>query len=88
MTNLYLCFTVTEVLCFFSIISYKNVLFLGHSLGAGVATLLGFLLRQRYPSLKVYAFATPGTYFLNMKFVSFVKFYLHNLCCNFFVIMH
>lgn len=32
----------------------------GHSLGAGVACLLGFKLRPRFPELKVYAFCTPG----------------------------
>ena len=35
---------------------------LGHSLGAGLAVLLGILLRPRYPYLRVYAFATPGEY--------------------------
>ncbi|KOX67397.1 Sn1-specific diacylglycerol lipase alpha [Melipona quadrifasciata] len=29
-------------------------------LGAGISILLAFLLRPRYPSLKVYAFATPA----------------------------
>ncbi|XP_048518844.1 diacylglycerol lipase-beta isoform X2 [Dendroctonus ponderosae] len=32
----------------------------GHSLGAGVACLLGFKLRPRFPELKVYAFCTPA----------------------------
>ncbi|XP_044755828.1 diacylglycerol lipase-beta-like [Coccinella septempunctata] len=32
----------------------------GHSLGAGVATLLAFKLRSRYSDLKVYAFSTPA----------------------------
>lgn len=32
----------------------------GHSLGAGVACLLGFKIRPKYPDLKVYAFGTPG----------------------------
>lgn len=35
-------------------------IFTGHSLGAGLAVLLGSLLRPRYPHLRVYAFATPG----------------------------
>ncbi|XP_046822696.1 diacylglycerol lipase-beta-like isoform X1 [Vespa crabro] len=32
----------------------------GHSLGAGVAVLLGILLRPEYPNLRVYAFSTPA----------------------------
>lgn len=36
-------------------------MYTGHSLGAGISILLAFLLRPRYPFLKVYAFATPGT---------------------------
>ncbi|CAL1674387.1 unnamed protein product [Lasius platythorax] len=32
----------------------------GHSLGAGLAILLGLLIRPRYPDLRVYAFATPA----------------------------
>eukprot|EP00536_Pseudo-nitzschia_multiseries_P012886 jgi/Psemu1/244944/estExt_Genewise1.C_5140003 len=32
----------------------------GHSLGAGVCTLLGYVLRSKYPSLKVYGFSPPG----------------------------
>ncbi|XP_043260888.1 diacylglycerol lipase-beta-like isoform X1 [Colletes gigas] len=37
-----------------------NLILTGHSLGAGLAILLGFLLRPRYPNLKVYAFSTPA----------------------------
>lgn len=36
---------------------------IGHSLGAGVAVLLGILLRPEYPNLRVYAFSTPGNIF-------------------------
>jgi sn1-specific diacylglycerol lipase len=32
----------------------------GHSLGAGVATLLGYMLKARFPSLQVYNFSPPG----------------------------
>ena len=32
----------------------------GHSLGAGVATIVGLMLRSRYPSLRVFAFGPPG----------------------------
>eukprot|EP00535_Pseudo-nitzschia_heimii_P007734 CAMPEP_0197189550 /NCGR_PEP_ID=MMETSP1423-20130617/19959_1 /TAXON_ID=476441 /ORGANISM="Pseudo-nitzschia heimii, Strain UNC1101" /LENGTH=1052 /DNA_ID=CAMNT_0042641691 /DNA_START=139 /DNA_END=3297 /DNA_ORIENTATION=- len=32
----------------------------GHSLGAGVVSLLGYALRPKYPSLKVYAYSPPG----------------------------
>ncbi|XP_076236236.1 diacylglycerol lipase-beta [Calliopsis andreniformis] len=37
-----------------------NLMLTGHSLGAGIAILLGFLLRTRYPDIKVYAFSTPA----------------------------
>lgn len=37
-----------------------DLILTGHSLGAGVATLLALKLRPKYPDLKVYAFATPG----------------------------
>lgn len=33
----------------------------GHSLGAGVAILVGAKLRPMYPALRVYAFATPSS---------------------------
>ena len=32
----------------------------GHSLGAGVSTLLGYVLRSKYPSLKVFGYSPPG----------------------------
>lgn len=32
----------------------------GHSLGAGVATLVGLMLRAEYPTLRVWAFSPPG----------------------------
>jgi sn1-specific diacylglycerol lipase len=32
----------------------------GHSLGAGVATLLSYILKSKFPTLKVYGFAPPG----------------------------
>ncbi len=31
----------------------------GHSLGAGVASVLGFLLRKQYPEVKAYAYSPP-----------------------------
>ncbi|XP_029663024.1 sn1-specific diacylglycerol lipase beta-like [Formica exsecta] len=37
-----------------------NLTITGHSLGAGLAILLGLLIRPRYPDLRVYAFATPA----------------------------
>lgn len=45
-------------------INIINTIISGHSLGAGLAVLLGILIRPRYPDLRVYAFATPGTYFI------------------------
>lgn len=33
---------------------------LGHSLGAGTASILGILLRQEYPDLKCYCYSPPG----------------------------
>jgi sn1-specific diacylglycerol lipase len=32
----------------------------GHSLGGGVSILVGAKLREKFPNLKVYAFATPA----------------------------
>ena len=32
----------------------------GHSLGAGVVTLMGYVLRSKYPSLKVFGYSPPG----------------------------
>jgi Lipase (class 3) len=32
----------------------------GHSLGAGVSTLMGYVLKSKFPSLKVYGFSPPG----------------------------
>ncbi|XP_059481731.1 diacylglycerol lipase-beta-like isoform X2 [Neocloeon triangulifer] len=37
-----------------------NLIVTGHSLGAGVAVLLGLMLKPTYPDLKCYAFAAPG----------------------------
>ncbi|XP_051153410.1 diacylglycerol lipase-beta-like [Leptopilina boulardi] len=39
---------------------HYNLTLTGHSLGAGLAVLLGLLIRPKYPELKVYAFATPA----------------------------
>ena len=38
---------------------YK-LLIIGHSLGAGVAALIAFLLREQYPQLYCYSFSPPG----------------------------
>ncbi|XP_034942156.1 sn1-specific diacylglycerol lipase beta-like isoform X2 [Chelonus insularis] len=42
--------------------TYPNysLILTGHSLGAGLAVLLGLLIRPRYPNLRVYAYATPA----------------------------
>lgn len=37
-----------------------HLILTGHSLGAGVATLLGAKLRGRWPALRVWAFSPPG----------------------------
>ncbi|KAF7989027.1 hypothetical protein HCN44_007337 [Aphidius gifuensis] len=37
-----------------------NLTLTGHSLGAGLAVLLGIMLRPKYPLLRVYAFSTPA----------------------------
>lgn len=37
-----------------------NLLIVGHSLGAGTATLLSIMLRRQYPQLKCLAFSPPG----------------------------
>lgn len=48
----------------------------GHSLGAGVATILAIVMRPKYPDLKVYAFAPPGKGLISDR--SNIK-YLRNL---------
>ena len=35
----------------------------GHSLGAGIAAMLGLMLRQKYPSLMCLCFSPPGCVF-------------------------
>ena len=37
-----------------------NLRIVGHSLGAGVCALLGYTLRSKFPSLKVFGFSPPG----------------------------
>jgi sn1-specific diacylglycerol lipase len=44
----------------------------GHSLGAGCATILGFMLRKRFPSLRVTAISPPGG-FLSEKLATGCK---------------
>ena len=41
---------------------YKYLVVTGHSLGAGTAVILGFILRQKYKDkhVKCYAFSPPG----------------------------
>lgn len=45
---------------------HYNLRLTGHSLGAGCATLLGYMLRPRYPNLRVIAISPLG-YFLTWK---------------------
>lgn len=56
---------------------HLNVWCSGHSLGAGTAVLLAFYMRELYPNLKVYAFATPGK---NTKTLQF--FWIQIVCTN------
>ena len=35
----------------------------GHSLGAGVASVLGVILKPHFPDLECYVFSTPGCIF-------------------------
>lgn len=37
-----------------------NLIFTGHSLGAGIAAILGTMFRPKYPRLRCYAFCPPG----------------------------
>ncbi|CAG9855011.1 unnamed protein product [Phyllotreta striolata] len=37
-----------------------DIVIVGHSLGAGTASILGILLRQRHPTLKCFCYAPPG----------------------------
>ncbi len=37
-----------------------NLIFTGHSLGAGIAAILGTMFRPKYPRLQCYAFCPPG----------------------------
>ncbi|XP_063293823.1 diacylglycerol lipase-alpha isoform X1 [Pelobates fuscus] len=39
---------------------HYDLIVVGHSLGAGTAAILSFLLRPQYPSLKCYAYSPPG----------------------------
>lgn len=36
---------------------------IGHSLGAGIASMLGLMLRRKYPSLMCLCFSPPGCVF-------------------------
>ncbi|XP_058804009.1 diacylglycerol lipase-beta-like [Phymastichus coffea] len=44
----------------FNMFPHYDLTLTGHSLGAGLAVLLGSLIRPRYPHLRVYAFSTPA----------------------------
>ncbi|XP_075784579.1 diacylglycerol lipase-alpha isoform X2 [Pelodiscus sinensis] len=39
---------------------HYGLIVVGHSLGAGTAAILSFMLRPQYPSLKCYAYSPPG----------------------------
>jgi sn1-specific diacylglycerol lipase len=42
--------------------SHYTLRITGHSLGAGCATLIGYIYRQKYPSLRVIAISPPGSF--------------------------
>ena len=37
-----------------------DIVCVGHSLGAGTATILAIMLKQEYPNTKCFAFSPPG----------------------------
>lgn len=39
---------------------HYGLVIVGHSLGAGTAAILSFLLRPQYPTLRCYAYSPPG----------------------------
>lgn len=39
---------------------HYGLIVVGHSLGAGTAAILSFLLRPQYPTLKCFAYSPPG----------------------------
>lgn len=49
-----------------------NLVLCGHSLGAGVAAILGILLRKQYPTLKSYLYSPPGG-MLSLPAVEYTK---------------
>lgn len=49
-----------------------SLILCGHSLGAGVAAILGILLRKHYPNLKAYLYSPPGG-MLSLPVVEYTK---------------
>lgn len=49
-----------------------SLILCGHSLGAGVAAILGILLRKSYPNLKAYLYSPPGG-MLSLPVVEYTK---------------
>lgn len=49
-----------------------EIVTVGHSLGAGTASILGILLRQHYPSLQSFCYSPPGG-LLSMPAVEYTK---------------
>lgn len=39
---------------------HYGLVIVGHSLGAGTAAILSFLLRPQYPTLECYSYSPPG----------------------------
>uniref|UniRef100_A0A915I0A1 sn-1-specific diacylglycerol lipase n=1 Tax=Romanomermis culicivorax TaxID=13658 RepID=A0A915I0A1_ROMCU len=55
-----------------------DLVFTGHSLGAGVASLLGIIFKPRFTDLKVYAFSPPGCV-ISREGVEFTKSFVYSV---------
>lgn len=60
-------FSMTLISCLIFFVCFQGrgtkhygLIVVGHSLGAGTAAILSFLLRPQYPSLKCFAYSPPG----------------------------
>eukprot|EP00602_Paraphysomonas_sp_CaronLab_P003137 CAMPEP_0185038922 /NCGR_PEP_ID=MMETSP1103-20130426/35176_1 /TAXON_ID=36769 /ORGANISM="Paraphysomonas bandaiensis, Strain Caron Lab Isolate" /LENGTH=848 /DNA_ID=CAMNT_0027577587 /DNA_START=193 /DNA_END=2739 /DNA_ORIENTATION=- len=44
-------------------VTYNKLIVVGHSLGAGTAAVLGMLLKNEFPTVRVFGYGTPGSVF-------------------------